>query len=183
MEHHLRRWARGIVVVSVVVALVQTGFAGKNCKGCSGQSGIADSALAPSPCLQSAWGEWEISVTADVYDGSCISTSKEGVDYCLGEPCQTSIAYAWGGEVADAGLSVGYYEDNGVRKQTSIFTFPDGDPWKKGEIGTVMFGPGNSPDISCGTTLQFFIEGDKCGKFYAEVYGNCAACGASYSKK
>ena len=183
MEHRLRLLVRGIVVVLVVAAWMLPGYADKNCLGCSGQSGIAASALAPYPCTQSPWGEWEISVTADVYDGSCTSLTKEGTNYCLGEPCQSSIAYAWGGEVADAGLSVGYYEDKGLKKRKAYFTFPDGDPWKKGEIGTVMFGPGNSPDISCGTTLQFFIEGDKCGKFYAEVYANCAACGANYAKQ
>jgi len=177
MNHSVRLWARFVVAALLVVVPLQPGFAGK-CKGCLGKSGIAGSAFAPPPCTQSPWGDWEISVTADVYDGFCEPTTQGGVSACLGEPCVSTVAYAWGAEVADSGLSVGYYEDNGLRTQPAGFLFPDGDPWEKGKFGTVAFGPGNSPDISCGTTLQFFIEGSACGaKFKAEVYGACSTCG------
>lgn len=179
MVHRVRSWARFGVAAFLVLLPLQPGFAGK-CKGCSGKSGVVDSALAPPPCTQTPWGAWEISVSVDVYSGFCEKMTVNGSKTCVGEPCVSSVTYTWGAEVADAGLNIGYYEDNGLRKQPSGFLFPDGDPWKKGEFGTISFGPGNSPDIPCGTTLQYFIEGTACGsKFKAEVYGNCLACGQS----
>jgi len=171
----------GALVASFLVAApLQANFLGQTCEGCRGKSGIASSALAPPPCLGTAGtvaGDWEISVSADVYDGTCLPQSSDGIEYCVGQPCQSTVSYSWGSQVANSGLGIGYYKANGVRQPPSQFLFPDGDPWKDGQFGTVAFGPGNSPDLACGTKLSFFIEGNKCGPFKAEVYGYCGPCG------
>ena len=177
MEHGKRSLARVFVAGLLVFVPFQSTYAGKGCNGCEGTTGLASSALAPSPCLKSPAGDWEIAVFVDVYDGECGEKSADGVQSCYGNPCESLVTYTWGAEVADSGLSVGYYKDSGVRGPGSEFLFPDGAPWVPGQFGSVSFGPGNSPNIVCGSTLKFTIEGNKCGKFKAEVYGGCTSCG------
>lgn len=181
MDYRASFWVRVLVAISFVTTPLQATFQGGDCEGCRGKSGIASSALAPPPCLGSPGtvaGDWEISVSADVYDGTCSSQSGDGLEFCVGQPCQSTVSYSWGAEVANSGLNIGYYKANGVRQPPSQFLFPDGAPWQDGQFGTVAFGPGNSPDLSCGTKLNFYIEGDKCGPFKAEVYGYCGPCGS-----
>lgn len=150
-----------------------------SCSGCTGQTAGAGGNLAPPPCTTGIWADWEISITVEIDDGSC--ELDEGVGYvnCLGYPCKTTVTYIWGAEVADSDLTIGYYENGKARETMSEILFIGEPPWTPGKFGYVSFDTDNSPTLRCGSGFKFYISGNSCGPFTAEVYAQCSMCTGS----
>ena len=148
----------------------------ESCDGCRGLTGYGDEAYAPPPCAQSPYGAWSVAVSCDVFTGECVDSRDKEVKTCVGSPCESTVTYSWGSEVADAGLGIGYRKTFPVKGGDTTYAFPVSPPWKKGKTGAVTYDPGVNPDISCGDELTFFIKGDLCGTFEASVFGRCTPC-------
>ena len=147
------------------------------CTGCHGLTGYADSAFAPPPCSQTPYGAWMIGVTVDIFDGECEGVTRKGKRGCLGSPCESSVTYSWGSEVADANLEVGYEQVLPLPAPESVWGWGGKPPWVKGETGSVTLGPESNPKLSCETEMNFFIRGEACGgSFEASCFGRCTPC-------
>jgi hypothetical protein len=149
----------------------------ENCRGCHGVTGYGDEAYAPAPCTKTPYGSWSITVTTDVFDGECSERGGGDVQRCLGTACESTTTYAWGGEVADADLEIGFKQSQPAQAYETIYAFPEEGPWEKGKVGALTFKRGDNPDIACGTEVTFFIRGELCGDgFEASVVGTCTKC-------
>ncbi|MFT6362264.1 MAG: hypothetical protein ACJAZ8_000667 [Planctomycetota bacterium] len=95
---------------------------------------------------------------------------------CIGSPCESTVTYSWGSEVSGADLEVGYRKTHPMKGGNTTHSFGSTPPWKEGETGAITFDPGVNPDISCGDEITYFIKGDLCGPFEAEVFGRCTPC-------
>lgn len=148
----------------------------QRCKGCHGLTGYGDEAYAPPPCAQTPYGAWSVAVSCDVFKGKCGFAELDGISGCLGSPCESTVTYSWGSEVAGADLEVGYRQTYPVKGGNTTHSYGSNPPWEDGKTGAVTYDPGINPDISCGDEITYFIKGDLCGPFEAEVFGHCTAC-------
>ena len=148
----------------------------QRCKGCRGLTGYGDEAYAPPPCTQSPYGAWSVAVSCDVFEGKCGLAELDGLSGCLGSPCESTVTYSWGSEVADASLEVGSRQPPPIKGGDTIHSFGSNPPWEKGKTGAITYDPGINPDISCGDEITYFIKGDLCGPFEASVFGRCTPC-------
>lgn len=169
------------LVLAVVGAMSSEGVAqSQPCDGCNGKPLTGGGTVAPPPCMKKGDvpSDWEVAVSVTMEDGLCeyVPGENGAIGDCETAPCRTAVDYAWGENAASGVKKIGYYRVTGAQRPHTELLFPEGDPWVPGEFGQVSFDYGNSPQLGCGNSMVFFMQGNMCGNYNVKVEVGCLNC-------